>query len=121
MEHVVERGDGKTDRRRNADGVRNLPERLRRQPAVLLLCEPQRRNQRRVRPVGKALAHNIYGPSELVAHRSTSPITVSSEPTIAIMSATSASRMQVAVACSATKDGARNLTRQGRGPPSEAT
>ena len=48
-------------------------------------------------------------------------MTVSSEPTIAIMSATSASLMQVAVASSATKDGARNLTRHGFGPPSETT
>jgi hypothetical protein len=48
-------------------------------------------------------------------------MTESSEPTIAIRSATSASRMQVAVASSATKDGARNLTRQGFAPPSETT
>ena len=54
-------------------------------------------------------------------HRSTSPMTVSREPTIAIMSATSASLMHVAVASSATNDGARNLTRHGRGPPSETT
>ena len=54
-------------------------------------------------------------------HRSVSPITESSEPTIAIRSATSASCMQVAVASSATNDGARNLTRHGRGPPSETT
>ena len=53
--------------------------------------------------------------------RSTSPITVSSEPTIAIMSAISASVMHVAVASSATNDGARNLTRHGFGPPSETT
>ena len=33
----------------------------------------------------------------------------------------SASVMQVAVACSATNDGARNLTRHGFGPPSETT
>ena len=54
-------------------------------------------------------------------HRSTSPMTVSREPTIAIMSAISASLMHVAVASSATKDGARNLTRHGFGPPSEQT
>jgi hypothetical protein len=48
-------------------------------------------------------------------------MSVSSEPTIAIRSATSASDMQVAVAASATKLGARNLTRQGFGPPSETT
>ena len=48
-------------------------------------------------------------------------MTPSSEPTIAIMSAIAASVMQVAVACSATKLGARNLTRHGFGPPSETT
>ena len=57
----------------------------------------------------------------LQAHRSTSPITVSSEPTIAIMSAISEFVMQVAVASSATNDGARNFTRHGFGPPSETT
>ena len=46
-------------------------------------------------------------------------MTVSREPTIAIMSAISASFINVAVASSATKDGARNLTRHGLGPPSE--
>ena len=60
--------------------------------------------------------------SELHRHyRSTSPMTPSSDPTIAMRSATAASCMQVAVASSATKLGARNLTRQGRGPPSETT
>ena len=54
-------------------------------------------------------------------HRSVSPITASSEPTIAIRSATSPSCIQVAVASSAANDGARNLTRHGRGPPSETT
>ena len=48
-------------------------------------------------------------------------MTVSSEPTIAIMSAISASLMHVAVAWSATKLGARNFTRHGFGPPSETT
>ena len=40
---------------------------------------------------------------------------------MAIRSATSAFVMQVAVASSATKDGARNFTRHGFGPPSETT
>jgi hypothetical protein len=48
-------------------------------------------------------------------------MTVSSEPTIAIRSATSASDMHVAVASSATKLGARNFTRHGLGPPSDTT
>jgi hypothetical protein len=48
-------------------------------------------------------------------------MTVSREPTMAIRSATSASLMVVAVASSATNDGARNLTRHGFGPPSETT
>ena len=55
----------------------------------------------------------------LGAHRSTSPITASREPTTAIRSATAASVTQAAVACSAANEGARNLTRHGFGPPSE--
>ena len=47
------------------------------------------------------------------------PMTASSEPTIAIRSATAASVMQAAVACNAANEGARNLTRHGFGPPSE--
>jgi hypothetical protein len=48
-------------------------------------------------------------------------MTPSREPTIAIMSATAAFFMHVAVACRAAKLGARNLTRHGFGPPSETT
>jgi hypothetical protein len=54
-------------------------------------------------------------------HLSTSPMTVSSEPTIAIRSAMYDPWTVVAVASSAAKEGARNLTRHGRGPPSETT
>src|SRR6266540_1595610 len=78
------------------------------------------RRQRRRAPVGVALLELLH----LVvvrAHLSTSPITVSSEPTIAIRSATRASVMHVAVASSATKEGARNLTRHGFGPPFDTT
>ena len=46
-------------------------------------------------------------------------MTPSSEPTIAIMSAISVCREQVAVASSAAKEGARKRTRHGFGPPSE--
>src|SRR5207344_3397898 len=52
-------------------------------------------------------------------HRSTSPITASSEPTTAIRSATATSWQQAAVACRAANDGARNLTRHGFAVPSE--
>src|SRR5207237_9359924 len=104
-------------RRCQAERPADLLERLRRPPAaVLLLRQPQCRQDRRAR-VRVALPER----PELVDHRSTSPITVSSEPTIAIRSATSASDMQVAVASSATKDVPRNFTRHGRGPPSETT
>ena len=84
-----------------------------------LLREPQRREDGRalLRVLRLDLLHLVVEGR----HRSTSPMTVSSEPTIAIRSATSASDMQVAVASSATNDGARNLTRHGFGPPSETT
>ena len=107
--------------RRQVERVGDLADRLGRQPAVLLLREPQRRDRRRARPVREPRAHLAGSGRTASAHRSTSPITVSSEPTIAIMSAISASLMQVAVASSATNDGARNFTRHGRGPPSETT
>ena len=55
------------------------------------------------------------------AHRSVSPMTASSEPTIAIRSAMSDPCAQVAVACSAANDGARKCTRHGLGPPSLTT
>jgi hypothetical protein len=48
-------------------------------------------------------------------------MTVSSEPRIAIRSATRDPATVVAVASRATNDGARNLTRQGFEPPSETT
>src|SRR5262249_51630810 len=119
VEHVVEGRDCVAVRRRQVQRVRDLADRVRRQPAVLVLGEAERRDRRGARALGKARAHLL----DLVVqrHRSTSPITVSSEPTIAIMSATSASLMQVAVASSATNEGARNFTRQGFGPPSETT
>ena len=117
MVHVVEGRDRHAVRGRLVERLRDLAERLGREPAVALLREPQRRQRRRARDRIER-AHLL----DLVvqrAHRSTSPMTASSEPTIAIRSATAASVMQVAVACSAAKDGARNLTRQGLGPPSE--
>src|SRR5205085_3212939 len=119
VEHVVERGDGVAVRGREAERVGDLLERLRRQPAVPFLRETQRGDGRGtgLREPRRELAHLLR---ERV-HLSTSPITVSSEPTIAIMSAIKASLMHVAVASSATNDGARNLTRHGRGPPSETT
>ena len=93
VEHVVEGRDRLAVGGRQVERVGDLAERLGRQPAVLLLREAQRRDHGRRRAVRVLLAHLL----DLVvergrAHRSTSPITVSSEPTIAIMSAISASR-----------------------------
>src|SRR5712691_5807726 len=119
IEHLAEGGDGLAERRRRAERICALAQRLRREVAVLLLRQPQRwqRRRARVRIVRLDLLHLFVKR----AHRSTSPITVSSEPTTAIMSATSAPCMHVAVASSATNDGARNFTRHGFGPPSETT
>ena len=99
--------------------VRALAQSLGGQVAVALLRETQRR-QGRGAPV-RVLRLDLLDLVVVGAHRSTSPMTVSSEPTIAIMSAISALLIVVAVAWSATKDGARNLTRHGFGPPSETT
>ena len=115
--HVVEGRDRHAVRGRLVERLGDLAERLGREPAVALLREPQRRQGRRAR-------HRVERADllDLVverAHRSTSPMTASSEPTIAIRSATAASVMQAAVACSAANEGARNLTRHGFGPPSE--
>src|SRR6185312_8376037 len=118
-EHVVEGRNRFAERGRRAQRIGALAQRVRREVTVFLLREPQRR-QRRGAPV-RILRLHLLHVLVVRAHRSTSPITVSSEPTIAIMSATSASRMQVAVASSATNDGARNLTRHGFGPPSDTT
>ena len=119
-EHVVERRDREAVRGCQVERVGDVAERLLGQPAaVSLLRQLQRRHHGR-----QALRVPRPDLLDLVverAHRSTSPMTPSSEPTIAIMSAIAASVMQVAVACSATKLGARNLTRHGFGPPSETT
>src|SRR5207248_4444398 len=120
VELVVERCDRLAVRRRRLERVGHVAQHLGGEPAVLLLCEPQRRQHRALRLLGVERADRL----DLLVeggHLSTSPITVSSEPTIAIMSAISASCMHVAVASSATNDGARNFTRHGLGPPSEQT
>src|SRR3954454_6747412 len=118
VEHVVEGRDRVAEGRRDLQRVGGLLERLARQPAVLLLREPQRRQRRRARALGVARPDFL----NLVVegrHRSVSPITASREPTTAIRSATRAWCRQVAVASSATKDGARKWIRHGLGPPSE--
>ena len=71
-------------------------------------------------PSGYSVLHLLDLVVQL-GHRSVSPMTASSEPTMAIRSATSESCMHVAVASSATNDGARKCTRHGFGPPSETT
>src|SRR5215211_7219586 len=118
--HVVEGGDRLDLGRREVHRVGDLAQRLRREPtSVAFLREAQRAHDGRA-----SLRIPLPQPVDLrdeVAHLSTSPMTVSNEPTIAIRSATSASRMHVAVASSATNDGARNFTRHGLGPPSETT
>src|SRR5207244_4478794 len=120
VEHVVEGRDRLGLRRRDADRLGDLLERLARQPAAVpLLRQPKRRQDRR--PPLRVRRSQLVDFGRKLVQRSTSPITVSSEPTIAIRSATRASDMHVAVASSATNDGARNFTRQGRGPPSETT
>src|SRR6202035_3592033 len=80
--HVVEGRDRVAVGGRQVEGVRGFADRLWREPAVLLLRESQRRQGRRARAFRVARPYVL----DLVveAHRSTSPITESSEPTIAI-------------------------------------
>src|SRR5438094_7806932 len=88
MEHVVEGRDPLAVRGGELQGLADLLERLRRQPAsVPLLRDPQRRHHRRarLRILRRDRAHLVREPPR--HQRSTSPITVSSEPTIAIRSA----------------------------------
>src|ERR1700693_4302307 len=116
--HVIEGRNRLDVSRCEVERVGDLPERLRRQPPVLLLRQPQAVHHSRPGVwIGRGRLANLVAKS----HRSTSPITVSRDPTIAIMSAISASVMHVAVASSATKEGARNFTRHGFGPPSDTT
>ena len=114
---VVEGRDREAVRGREVERVGDLADRVRRQPAaVLLLCEPERGHDRRQR-VGIPLPQLLDLGGD--AHRSASPMTGSSEPPAAIRSAMRSSCTIVAVACSAAKLGARNFTRHGRAPPSE--
>ena len=114
VEHVVEARDAHAVRGRQVERVGDLLECLAREPAVALLRQAKCRQDRRLR-------FGIPGCdlADLVYHRSVSPMTASSDPTIAIRSATSVSCTHVAVASSATSDGARKWTRQGFGAPSE--
>ena len=119
VEHVVEGRDRLAVRGREVERVGDLAE-------ASGESQPSRSCASRSAGSTAELAVGVLGRDLLhlrvelgVAHRSTSPMTASSEPTIAIRSATSASRMQVAVASSATKDGARKCTRHGLAPPSE--
>src|SRR5919204_4770692 len=117
MEHVVEGRDRLAVGGSEVERLADLLEGLRWEPAAVpLLRDPQRGQDRRARD--RVLRGHR---PDLVDHRSTSPMTVSKEPTMAIRSATSAFDMHVAVASSATNDVPRNFTRQGRGPPSETT
>src|SRR5207253_2395352 len=123
--HVIEAGDRLAVRGRQVERLGNLAQRLGRQPPLRLLGKPECRHDRRP-AIGIERRDPLHLPPEMRSifggsQRSTSPITVSSEPTIAIMSAIKDSRMHVAVASSATNEGARNFTRHGRGPPSETT
>src|SRR5581483_10704772 len=118
VEHVVEARDRHAVRRRQVERVADLLERFAREPAVLLLREPERRQDRRLRA--------RIAPRDLLdlrpqAHRSVSPMTASSEPTMAMRSAMSAPCEHVAVACRAWNDGGRKWTRHGLGPPSLTT
>src|SRR5438270_6802547 len=80
VEHVVEGRDRLAVRRREVERLADLAEGLGREPAAVpILRDPERRQDRR--PRLRVLRPHLPG---LVDRRSTSPITVSSEPTMAI-------------------------------------
>src|SRR5918911_3418378 len=78
VEHVVEGRDRLAVRGRETQSLPDLLERLRREPAAVpLLCDPERGQDRRA---GDGVLRGHL--ADLVDHRSTSPITVSKDPTI---------------------------------------
>ena len=119
VEHVVEARDGHAVRGRQVERVGDLLERLARQPAVALLGEPQRGQDRRASPPGSCARDLLH----LVVERC-SPVGVSHH---GVERADDRDQVgdervgarHVAVASSATNDGARKWTRHGFGPPSE--
>src|SRR4029077_1934181 len=98
-EHVVEGRDREAVRRCQTERVRDLAEGLRRQTAAVLdLGELQRRHDgRQGARILRAYFLDPFVQRRFGHYRSTSPMTPSREPTIAIRSATAGSRMQVAV------------------------
>src|SRR5207237_1527587 len=86
VEHVVEGRDRLAVRGREVERLADLLEGLGREPAAVpLLRDPERGQDRRARD--RVLRGDL---ADLVDHLSTSPMTVSRAPTIAIRSATSA-------------------------------
>src|SRR3954451_5331860 len=118
---VVERRDRHAVRGGQVERLGHLAVGLGREPAVALLGEAQRRQHRRARlgVLRRDLANLVV--ERLRAHLSTSPMTPSSDPTTAIMSAISSSRRSVGASAVAANDGARKCTRHGFAPPSLTT
>src|SRR5207253_1229516 len=81
--HVVERRDRLAIRGRHVERLGCFAERVGREPAVLVLREAEGLERRAARSLGVLRALGLDRVVE-AAHRSTSPMTVSSDPTIAI-------------------------------------
>src|SRR5262245_3887031 len=150
IEHRVERHDVFDVGAGDAKQIRDIANRVRRDVALLLLHEIERRENRgsptirwiagddlveapamllRVderRPFVLELARRpvkggVVRHPGMKAHRSTSPMTTSIDPITAITSAISPPTISLSSAWQASSDGARALTRHGRLVPSDTT
>ena len=113
-EHVVERRDRLAEGRRVVDRIGHGLERLGREPAVRLLREPQRRQDRG--PAARVLRDlRLDGVVQrgVGRHRSQSPMFGSSEARIAIRSAISTPFVSDATDCSIARLAERKCTRHG--------
>ena len=137
VELVVERRDCVAVGRRQLERVGDLAERIGREPAVLLLCEAERRQHGRGRAIRVELAYGLdvvvqtHVPDvPLWVRCAVRAVRVTGRPRPSPCRASRRSRScrrSARRSCtsrspaSATNDGARNLTRHGFGPPSETT
>ena len=121
VQHVVERGGPPHLGRRHAAQLRDLGHGLGPQPAVLFLRQVAQRDEGRARL--RVEVDQLLGPGHDVgarmAHRSTSPITGSTEEITATASAISPPRSSSGSACRLTKLGPRMCMRYGLEVPSE--
>src|SRR5262249_24783582 len=128
IEHRVERSNFQSADVRHAEEVADMADRRLRQPAaVLFLCAPEQRDDRRLLTAFRIFGNFLLRPGEILfvereilrlhfrwskaanAHRSTSPNTISIDPRMADTSASMWPRQRKSMACRCAKPGARIL------------